>query len=157
MLADVQIPRKIAGTGPHEQELRALAHNDSRIEFVGFVSDIQLEELYSHAYAVPFIPEQEDYGLITIEAMQSSKPVITCVDSGGSTEFVTATTGYLCEPTIESLAAAFREAADNPAEARKRGLQAKKNVEKITREKSVQQIGFILMVRYISNVDSMKI
>ncbi|MFB3904466.1 MAG: glycosyltransferase family 4 protein [Acidobacteriota bacterium] len=78
----------IAGEGPEKQHLMALAGDDARIEFLGFVSNDALRALYSGAIAVIFIPEAEDFGLIVLEAMMSGKPVITCEDSGGPTEFV---------------------------------------------------------------------
>lgn len=82
------IKLKIAGTGPMEKKLKDIAGNDKRIEFVGFVNDQELIEYYSNAKGVIFIPYDEDYGLVTIEAMKSKKPVITTYDAGGVTEFV---------------------------------------------------------------------
>lgn len=83
---DVQL--KIAGTGPDFERLLAMAGADSRIEFLGRVSDRDLTDLYADALAVLFVPYDEDYGLITVEAMMCQKPVITCLDSGGPNEFV---------------------------------------------------------------------
>jgi glycosyltransferase involved in cell wall biosynthesis len=37
---------------------------------------------------VVFPPLDEDYGYVTLEAMLSSKAVVTCKDSGGPLEFV---------------------------------------------------------------------
>ena len=82
------IKLKIAGTGPMEKELKKIAENDKRIEFLGFVSDSEAEEYYANSKGVIYIPYEEDYGLVTIEAMKCRKPVITCSDSGGSLEFV---------------------------------------------------------------------
>ena len=105
------IKLKIAGTGPEEQALKELAKGDPRIEFLGFVNDNDAIEYYAKAKGVIYIPYEEDYGLVTIEAMMSHKPVITCYDSGGTTEFVEqGRTGFISqsEPTaiaksIESL------------------------------------------------------
>jgi glycosyltransferase involved in cell wall biosynthesis len=45
---------------------------------------------------------------VTLEAMLSSKPVITCADSGGPLEFVVdGQTGLTADPTPESLARAM--------------------------------------------------
>jgi len=79
---DRDIHLKIAGTGEDETSLRALAAEDPRIEFLGRVSDSELLDLYAGALVVPFVPQLEDYGFITIEAFRSQKPVITCSDSG---------------------------------------------------------------------------
>ena len=43
---------------------------------------------YAHSLGVIFPAVDEDYGYVTLEAMLSSKPVITCADSGGPLEFV---------------------------------------------------------------------
>lgn len=90
------IKLKIAGTGPMEKELKKLAENDKRIEFLGFVNDEELIQYYSNARGVIFVPYDEDYGLVTIEAMKSKKPVITSYDAGGVTEFVeNGVTGFI--------------------------------------------------------------
>ena len=67
---------------------RLAADGDPRIRFLGRVSDEQLLDLFAGALVVPFVPVQEDYGLITIEAFKSQKPVITCSDSGETLQFV---------------------------------------------------------------------
>ncbi len=79
---------KIAGTGPYEKRLKEKAKGDKRIEFLGFLDEGRLQEYYADALAVLFVPFDEDYGFITIEAMMSKKAVITCADSGGPLEFV---------------------------------------------------------------------
>ena len=38
--------------------------------------------------AVLYPPVDEDYGYVTLEGMLSSKPVVTCTDSGGPLEFI---------------------------------------------------------------------
>jgi glycosyltransferase involved in cell wall biosynthesis len=95
---------KIAGTGPDEAAIRRLASSDPRIEFLGFVNDQAAIQLYAKSLAVPYVPYDEDYGLVTIEAMESGKPVLTTSDAGGPNEFVrNGETGYVVEPTAEAL------------------------------------------------------
>jgi glycosyltransferase involved in cell wall biosynthesis len=82
---------RIAGTGPDEPALRALAERlnvSDRVEFLGQVSDSDALSLYAQSLAVYYAPYDEDYGLVTVEAMKSAKPVLTCSDSGGVLEFV---------------------------------------------------------------------
>jgi glycosyltransferase involved in cell wall biosynthesis len=94
----------ITGTGEAEQELRALAKDDPRIEFRGRVSDAELVELYAGAYAIPFTPMREDYGYVTLEAFASAKPVITCRDSGEAAAIVRASmAGYVCPPEPKAI------------------------------------------------------
>ncbi len=133
-----QIPLKIAGSGPLERELKELAQDDDRIEFLGFVKDEELIELYANAYAVVFIPYDEDYGFITVEAMRSEKPVITFTDSGGVTEFVEdGKTGYLCRPDVSDLRSAIDRISQNPGEVVSMGKHAREKVEAITWENAV--------------------
>jgi glycosyltransferase involved in cell wall biosynthesis len=66
-----------------------------------------------------FPPLDEDYGYVTLEAMLSAKPVITCTDSGGPLEFVRdKETGLIAEQTPESLAAAMDELWKDQARAK---------------------------------------
>ena len=69
-------------------------------QFLGHVSDEQLVDLFAGAVAVPFVPVQEDYGLVMVEAFNSRKPVVTCLDSGEPLHFVThGVNGLVVEPT----------------------------------------------------------
>ena len=43
-----------------------------------FVDDAELLDLYANALSVLFVPKDEDFGYITVEAMLSHKPVIVC-------------------------------------------------------------------------------
>jgi glycosyltransferase involved in cell wall biosynthesis len=81
---------------------------ENRVEWLGHISEEQKRELYANCLGVVFPPVDEDYGYVTLEAMLSSKPVITCADSGGPLEFVVAhQTGLVARPTAESLAQAM--------------------------------------------------
>lgn len=77
---------------------------------------------YANCLAVFFGPQDEDYGYITLEAMASAKPVITCRDSGGTLEFVAdGVHGAVVEPEAKALAEAIDGLADNPRRARDLG------------------------------------
>ena len=127
------IPLLIGGTGPDEQRLRELAQGDPRIRFLGPLTDSQLLDAYAHALAVPFVPYDEDYGLITIEAMRSGKPVLTVRDAGGVTEFVDhGVTGLSVEPNPLALARAIDELCANRPRTRAMGVQARRRVASIS-------------------------
>ena len=107
---DADISFRIAGTGGEEAYLKELAAGDPRIAFLGFQSDTRIVEEYAQALFVPFVPYDEDYGLITVEAMQSAKAVLTSHDSGGVQELVAhGTSGLSVEPTPEALAEGMRQ------------------------------------------------
>lgn len=111
---------RIAGTGPEAQHLRELAAGDRRIRFLGYINDAEAVDQYAGALAVPFVPYDEDFGLVTLEAMLSSKPVITLKDAGGPREFVEhGVTGLVADANPRALAAAIEEiCADREAAAR---------------------------------------
>lgn len=126
------LPLLIAGSGPDEERLQQLAGGDERIRFLGFVADDAMAGLYADALAVPFVPYDEDYGLITIEAMRSGKPVITVKDSGGPTEFVEdGVTGLVTEAAPAALAKAFSALASDLPRAAAMGQAARRRVEAI--------------------------
>ena len=105
---EVDYELRIAGVGDQLAYLQELSKGDKRIKFLGRLSEEQLSQQLASAYAVPFIPYQEDYGLVAIEALGAGKPLITCTDSGGPTEFVlNGQNGFIAEPNTESLADAM--------------------------------------------------
>jgi glycosyltransferase involved in cell wall biosynthesis len=59
-----------------------------RVRWCGSVGEAEKIDLYARCLGVVFPPLDEDYGYVTLEAMLSSKAVVTCKDSGGPLEFV---------------------------------------------------------------------
>lgn len=81
-----------------------------RVRLAGGVSHDEKVRLYAGALAVFFGPVREDYGFVTLEAMLSRKPVITCRDSGGPLEFVEdGTNGFVVDPDPAAIAAKIDE------------------------------------------------
>jgi len=101
----------LAGTGgqlPACRELVAKLGLESRVRLLGPVDDEQLIAFYASSFAVFFGPVDEDYGYVTLEAMIAAKPVVTCTDSGGPTEFVVdGETGRVVEPEPRAVAEAI--------------------------------------------------
>jgi glycosyltransferase involved in cell wall biosynthesis len=127
------IPLLIGGTGPEEARLRDMAAGDPRIRFLGQLTDETLLDHYANCLAVAFVPYDEDYGLITIEAMRSGKPVLTVNDAGGVTEFVRhGETGLCVTPDAATLGAAIDELCSNRAQAREMGRRARQSVAGIS-------------------------
>jgi glycosyltransferase involved in cell wall biosynthesis len=87
---------------------RAASLPPGRAVWLGAVSDDRKIELMAEALAVLVPPLDEDYGYVTLEAMLSSRAVITCADSGGPLEFVEhGRTGLVCAPEPAALAEAI--------------------------------------------------
>jgi len=109
----LKLPLKIAGDGPLRKSLEKAAGRN--IEFLGWVDDAGLAELYGACQALIF-PGEEDFGIVPLEAQASGRPVIG-YGKGGLLETVipldacggtpgreTGPTGILFpEQTIESL------------------------------------------------------
>ena len=116
-------------------ELQQLAHSlrvHKRVEWLGEVEEDEKRAHYAQALGVIYPPMDEDYGYVTLEAMLSSKPVITCTDSGGPLEFVThGETGFITEPTPADLAEAFDKLWTMPERAREMGLEGRRRYDRL--------------------------
>ncbi len=130
---------QIAGTGPEEERLKKLAADDPRIHFLGWCTDAEIAQAYNDCLFVPFIPADEDYGLVTIEAMRAARPVLTTTDSGGVNELVKHHhNGLVAEPDPGALAEAMQQLLDNPDDTVRMGRDACETVAPITWEKTIQ-------------------
>jgi glycosyltransferase involved in cell wall biosynthesis len=113
------------GTGGRRSFLEDLARElgiTDRVRFLGEISRAEMIALYANASAVFFGPLDEDYGYVTLEAMLSGKPVITCTDSGGPLEFVVDNeTGIICAPTPEGASDALMRLQADPQLAARMG------------------------------------
>ncbi len=130
-----EIHLKIVGEGPEERKLRELADKNSRIEFLGFVTNQELEGLYSSAFALPFVPRDEEYGLVVLEAMHCHTPVITADDSGGPLELVRdGVNGFIVNPNPKEIASKITYLYQNPGHAKELGNKGHDLVDKINRD-----------------------
>ncbi len=115
----------IAGDGGQRQRYQQLIERHRlthRVRLVGHFTEAEKLAWYANAMAVFFGPFDEDYGYITLEAMLSAKPVITCRDSGGPLEFVEHDeTGWVVEPEPKAIAAAIDAAWANRARSAEMG------------------------------------
>lgn len=97
----------VAGTGPAEQALRALARGTTTT-MLGFVSDAELNRLLGNATAA-LLPGEEDFGLVPLEAAAAGRPAIA-YRAGGALETVRpgVTGEFFEERDPQSLAAVLR-------------------------------------------------
>ncbi|MCB0328176.1 MAG: glycosyltransferase family 4 protein [Bdellovibrionales bacterium] len=128
---------KIVGT-PDEPGIMEYFQNEiakhslqSRIEFLGRVSEEDLLSLFANALGVFYAPHNEDYGYVTLEAFASGKPVLTAHDSGGVLEFVHhEQNGLILEPTIDAFGHAANRLVENKPFAEELGKNGKAFIEK---------------------------
>jgi glycosyltransferase involved in cell wall biosynthesis len=115
-----------AGSGSQTNYLKEKSSKlglENKVEWLGEISDDQMNSLYSTCSAVFFGPYDEDYGYVTLEAMHAAKAVITCSDSGGPLEFVIdKETGFIVEPTAEGIAHVLEQIASGSVSAKQLGI-----------------------------------
>jgi glycosyltransferase involved in cell wall biosynthesis len=137
--SDIEL--RIAGTGEDFEAFVKRAASDPRIRFLGRISDQECVEQYANALAVPFVPLMEDFGYITLEAFRSSKPVITCSDSGTPVDLVSrANAGVVADPTPDSIASAIDSIAANHVRAYEMGERGRQLSQSITWNSAVKQL-----------------
>jgi glycosyltransferase involved in cell wall biosynthesis len=134
----------IAGRGELMEELRGKVDQQDlgeRVELRGFVSDDELIDLYAGAFAVLYVPLDEDYGYVTLQAFFAGKPVITARDSGGTLEWVEdGVTGLVTDPSPESIAAAVTRLSDDRALAERLGAAGRESVAELGWQPVVREL-----------------
>jgi glycosyltransferase involved in cell wall biosynthesis len=130
------MPCVLVGRGVLSETVRAeiaLLNLSQRVTVIERATDEELLSLYARSRVVFYAPVDEDYGLVTIEAFSSGKPVITCSDSGGPLEFVEhGKTGWVAEPNAEAVAEALRSAWSQAGLCEEMGEAARDRVGDIT-------------------------
>lgn len=118
------LPLKIVGDGPEKKRLKKKAK--SNIEFIGLVSDRKLKEYYARCQAFIF-PQEDDFGIVAVEAIASGRPVIA-YRGGGALEYIQpGRTGlFFDRQTVESLMEAvlnFKSGDFNPLVIREEAMK----------------------------------
>ncbi len=115
----------IAGEGGQRKNYEDLIRKlgvEKRVKIIGKVSEEEKILLYARSLGVVFTPFDEDYGYVTLEAMLSKKPVITCKDSGGVLEFVEeGVNGFVSLPNPKEIAKKIDTLYENRDLAKKMG------------------------------------
>jgi len=130
----------IAGSGEDEGYFQSLSKDDSRIQLLGNINDVESKHYYSRCLFVPFVPKSEDYGYVTIEAFKSKKMVVTCEDSGEPTNIVVnGKTGYILPRKESEFANRLDEIIMDKEKIIQCGEQGYKTVESINWDNLVYQ------------------
>jgi glycosyltransferase involved in cell wall biosynthesis len=90
---------------------------------------------------VVFVPQDEDYGFVTVEAFVSGKAVITATDSGGPLDLVRhGENGLVIDPTADALAQAMVRLMDGRDEAERLGQQGQRDAAHLTWPAAVERL-----------------
>jgi len=104
------LPLKVVGSGSMLDGLKAMA--GETVEFLGGVDDQQLATLYRDARVLLYPVEDEDFGMVPIEAMAFGTPVIAHCSGGPKETIVNHKTGlFFQDLTTASLSQAIEEFA----------------------------------------------
>lgn len=96
---------KIVGDGPARERLTI--QYGSAAEFLGRVSDQELNSLYAHTKAL-IVPNVEEFGIAAVEAQAAGRPVLAINKGGTSETVVDGITGVLVtEGTVDEFADAL--------------------------------------------------
>ncbi|MDO8503944.1 MAG: glycosyltransferase [bacterium] len=101
------VPLKVVGTGIEEESLKKMANSTSprlrgaSVEFLGEVSDEELAKLYAGCKAVLFLAQDEDFGIVPVEAMAYGKLVIAAASGGVVESVVDGVTGILLPEPLD--------------------------------------------------------
>jgi glycosyltransferase involved in cell wall biosynthesis len=114
----------IVGVGPEMKRLKRIAENN--IKFLGLIFDEELAKQYAGCRALIF-PQEEDFGIVPLEAMASGRPVIAFNGGGASETIIPGKTGiFFNEQSEESLTEAIRSFNIDKFSPRDCRLQAEK-------------------------------
>lgn len=105
----LQLPLKVFGRGfaDYGEELSKIA--GPTVEFLGEVDEDRLEQLYREGKALLYPSEQEDFGIIPVEAMSYGMPVVGLNQAGVKETVIDGKTGVLFDSlTIESIISAIK-------------------------------------------------
>ncbi len=105
---NLKIAGQPAGWNQEEKRLRQMAGD--KVEFLGYVSDQKLAELYTQAKGFFVLATDEDFGMTPVEAMMAGTPVIAYRGGGYLETVVEEKTGvFFDQPTVDSLIKAIKK------------------------------------------------
>ena len=139
LLMNKNIHYYIAGKGPYEKRLRALADEykvSDRVHFLGFIPDEEIVSLYNCAdiFSMPCrqLPgDVEGFGITYIEAAACGVPSIAGRNSGAEDAVLQEKTGLLVNPdNVEDTAKALEALINDEAKRHEMGRNARQRVVK---------------------------
>ena len=108
----LKLPLVVVGTGSQANNLKLIAKNN--IKFVGEVSEEELVKYYEGAKAL-IMPQEEDFGIVAVEAQFFGVPVIAYKKGGALDTVVEGRTGtFFLKQEVDNLASAVAQFNQRP-------------------------------------------
>ncbi len=103
-----------------------------KVQLLGWVSEEEKAGWMNRACGAVFVPYDEDFGYVTLEAFQAAKPVVTCTDSGGPRELIEdGVNGFVCDPDPPALAEAMERVWADRRRAREMGQEGRALLDRL--------------------------
>jgi glycosyltransferase involved in cell wall biosynthesis len=129
---------EIVGTGPRMRALRRLGGSDVR--FLGWLERDQLREAYRRAAAV-LVPNVEDFGMVSVEALACGTPVVGLAHSGTADVIRGGVEGELAEKSsVDALVEATERVLGRSWDA----AELRRRADRFSRERFRTRFGFLL-------------
>lgn len=104
---DLGFPLYIVGTGSEKEKLEAMSKDN--IKFIGHLTDAELADYYKRCKAFVF-PQEEDFGIVALEAQAAGAPVIAYKAGGALDTVIEGKTGvFFNKQDKESLIKAIKK------------------------------------------------
>lgn len=115
--------------GPERDYVSALAKdNDVPLQLLTRVSDDELRGWYARAACVAYAPVREPFGLVALEAMAASAPLVAVAEGGVAESVVDGVTGIIAPREPQPFGKAIGKLLDDPVRAQHLGQQAREHV-----------------------------
>lgn len=102
----LDLPLAVVGKGSEEGKLRRMAQNN--IRFINYLTDQELASYYEKAAALIF-PQEEDFGIASVEAQSLGTPVIAYNKGGAAETIIPGKTGeFFNQQTTDALIKAVK-------------------------------------------------
>lgn len=133
---EADVPLKIAGTGPLFKWLKK-AEGGGKVEVLGAVTEEEKESLLASCTFVVLPSLQEAFGVVALEGMSHSKPVIAS-DSGGLPEVVGDAGTIFRSGDSEALARAMKRYWQDHELVAAKGTMARERAEKFSWDRTAE-------------------
>lgn len=101
---------------------------EEMVTFLKTPSDGEKQFLLQNCTAVLYTPENEHFGIVPLESMYMSRPVIACRSGGPMETVIHDETGFLCEPDVYSFSEAMMRFVQDRSLAREMGSTGRRHV-----------------------------